>query len=154
MNKRDITYVMMRAEPSMLPYYAPPLDESRKRGNEWIEECLFLPITTEEFMTDRTHHHYGYRLQFHSSGQTSLGVGCDGSLTHGMTYLQMNLDVNRIRFHMKDTDGIVIDRICDPLTPPREFKYQIPTEHIGDVVTGHMYAIINELCAWYEDKHI
>lgn len=140
---------------SGLPYYVAPPEREGLHKNLYINEPIFLPISTREFMTNREDYFYGYRFLFATPGYTTIGLPLNG-LPSPLTYVQLSLEATRIRYFMEDDDehDIVIDWMGDSLFPTRIVEVQHNPENIAAIINDLVLKLIDEYTMWYSERKI
>lgn len=118
-----------------------------------IDQLLFLPIEMDTFNTDRENFFVGYRYIFTTVSHCTVSLLKDPNLM-GLSKLQMTLTVQRIRYSIKDDIDIIIDKVCDPLFPPRVFDLECPARDAHKQVMAITSQLINQLNGWYLEKNV
>ena len=118
-----------------------------------VDQVLFLPIEMDIFNSDRDNYHVGFRYLFTSVGHQTISISKDPSIL-GVTKLQLNSTVQRFRYSIKDDIDIVIDKVCDPLYPPRIFDLECSSREVSSQVLHLVTNITNQLNTWYIDKNV
>lgn len=138
---------------SDLPVYYPPRNRTHYFHNESIEDCIFLPITEEQFQTERNKYLYGYRFIFYSAG--TMSVGLQGNpWVPSFSHIEMREEVRRIQYHIDDNDRVIISQMFDPLVPPQWYNFETRTSVIGEYIVEAMKRIIDSYTSYYVDKTI
>ena len=134
-----------------LPTYIPT---DYKQGEDIIsDQILFLPIESKIFDTDRKNFHVGFVYTFTTVNQSTVSLLKDPNIL-GVTNLQISARVNRFRYRITGERDILIDKICDPLYPPRIIDLQCPTKKVSETSLQIVTDIINQLNKWYVDKNV
>lgn len=150
-NSKRIPYKRMLYDKG-IPNYLPANPDGISKDLQ-VDQILFLPIEMEIFNSDRTHYHVGYRYLFSSVEHHTISLSKDPNIL-GMTQIQISSSVQRIRYKIIDKLDIVIDKICDPLYPPRIFNIESPTKDVSNQILQLTTNMINQLNAWYIDKNV
>lgn len=135
-----------------IPNYIPIKPDDLHKDLQ-IDQVLFLPIEKEIFDTDREYAHVGFRYVYSSVGHSTVSILEDPSLL-GITTLQLSAFVQRFRYTIKDDIDIIIDKVCDPLYPPRIFELECASRNISEEILNLVTDITNRLNSWYLDKNV
>lgn len=149
--KNESTYLMMHTE-SGLPYYIPSNKSEHNLPDAWVDDSIFLPLEESDFENDRTNYHFGYYIRFVATGHSILSFASDPTIA-GMTEIQPSYTCSRIRYYIEDYK-IIIDKIFDPLFPPRCYKLNSPTVNAVSKLQEFINNIMDSLCEYYSDKTV
>lgn len=152
--EKDKTYIYKRIfTPDGIPNYYPPVDKNKLYSDMDIDEIMFFPIEMDTFNTDRKHKFYAYRYLFCSSGHTTISLGED-PLKLGWTYLQISVEVQRVRYSINKNSEIVIDKICDALCPPRYINIKDISARIGHTIQDVIQAQVMKFNEFYMNRNV
>lgn len=133
-------------------YFAPQLSTGNPK-EFYVDRSIFIPITKEEFASDREHQFIGYMYTFINSGHQTVSLGPD-PLKLGVTYAQLTFTINRFRYYISGEDEITLDHVFDALLPPKTIDLEVSSSKFGEVAQGLTMQTIAELNKYYVDKRI
>lgn len=149
-NGNTLGYLCMHTN-SGFPVYYPPKDRVRYHHSEFIDDCIFLPISEEEFSEEGVER-YGYRFIFYSAGTNSVGIE-KNPWVPAYTYIEIREEVCRIKYIVKDGKVYITDML-DPLMPPVWHTFQGRTSAIGYCILTTTREILDTHVKYYSDKTI
>lgn len=140
-------------DPNGIPNYYPPLDKSKLYTDMDIDEIMFFPIESETYQTDHKHKFYAFRYLFCSSGHTTVALTGD-PFELGWTFMQVQVEVHRVRYTISQNGDIVIDKICDALHPTKVIQIKDRSVTVGRTLEETILNEVKSLNKWYMDKTV
>lgn len=148
------TYTLHYAD-SGIPYYKCPDGKWKQpRNNGASDECILLPITPAEFLSDHENYFYGYRIFIMSPGFEDAPADDDDE--GPMKKLEIGFDVSRIRFFMEANSDydIVIDFVGDSLFPTAIWGIKSEEYNMPGYIDTLIKKVIDSYCQFYIDRKI
>ena len=151
-NGKRYTYKRIYGE-NNIPNYYPPESKSEMYKDMYVDEIMFFPIEREIFDTDRKNKFFAFRYLFNSSWHNTVALGPD-RLKLGVTHMQLTAEVQRVRYFISGNNEVTVDKVMDPLHPPRVFDITSRANEIGKHVEHLISTTVTQWNQWYMDKRV
>ena len=132
------------------PNYYPP--EMKEQDGLIYDEILFLPAEPDSYKRYGITKMVGFKYVFTTAGHKTISITKDPTLL-GTTTLELTANIHRIRYWFKNERTICIDKVCDPLVPPRIFNVET-SSFVSQQVQNLIKGMINQWNEWYVDKDV
>lgn len=140
---RRLNYIYCRYPDAYLGFYVAPDDKysGDTRLHSKISECLILPHTLDE-LHRRFSLHLGLMFTFLTDREETVQI-LDLTDT-AVTTIHFTMVVRRFNYRLKG-NGIIIDRVRDPIMHPESFKLTCPTIRAElDLANAYYTAMIGQ----------
>lgn len=119
-----------------------------------ISHALFLPISESQFdKAGRFTRYCGYQYRFLGSQMHTFILEENDAGIDRVSHIQMMSEVRRFKYRIKDKD-VIIEKIYEPVYPPRIIDVDCVTEQAGLEIIKIMKKLIDQFNSFYINKEI